>query len=129
VQVTAPFWYRLAEMAAGTEAYPYEEINDYLRTFPDDREAVGRTLALVDPRFQAGRVTAAVQINRDRENRFADDAWLEPLVAGIDADVSFYDVTHEGQTDHDANDAWMAGRLGAEPVARSWQAQERGPWH
>jgi cephalosporin-C deacetylase len=129
VQVTAPFWYRLAEMAVGTEAYPFEEINDELRTYPDRREDVERTLALVDPRFQADRVTAAVQINRDRESRFADDAWLAPLVAGLDADIAYYDVTHEGQTDHDANDAWMAGKLGVEPVARSWQAEERGPWH
>ena len=128
VQVTAPFWYRLAEMADGTDAYPFEEINDYRWTYPDRREAVERTLALVDPRFQADRVTAAVQINRDQESRFADDAWLAPLVAGLSSEITYYDVTHEGQTDHDANDAWMAGQLGAEPVARSWQGEERGPW-
>ncbi len=128
VQVTAPFWYRLAEMAAGTEAYPIEEINDYLRAFPDRREAVERTLALVDPQFQADRVTADVQFNRDQESRFADDAWLKPLVSGMHAGIAYYDVTHEGQTDHDANDAWMAGKLGAEPVARTWQGEERGAW-
>jgi cephalosporin-C deacetylase len=129
VQVTAPFWYRLAEMAAGTEAYPFEEINDYLRTYPERREAVERTLALIDPRHQADRVTAAIQINRDQESRVSDDAWLAPLVSGLTADVAYYDATHEGQTDHDASDAWMAAQLGVEPVARSWRAEERGPWH
>jgi cephalosporin-C deacetylase-like acetyl esterase len=129
VQVTAPFWYRLAEMAAGTEAYPVEEINDYLRTYPDRREAVERSLALVDPQHQAERVTASVQINRDQESRFASDAWLEPLVSALQSEITYFDITHEGQTDHDANDAWMAGKLGVEPVARTWQAEERGPWH
>jgi cephalosporin-C deacetylase len=129
VQVTAPFWYRLGEMAAGTEAYPYEEINDYLRTYPADRGAVARTLSLVDPRYQAGRVTAAVQINRDRESRFADDAWLAPLVSSLKSGITYFDVTHEGQSDHDANDAWIADRLGEDAVARSWQPEERGPWH
>jgi cephalosporin-C deacetylase len=128
VQVTAPFWYRLAEMAAATEAYPYEEINDWLRTFPGDREAVGRTLAIVDPRHQAGRVTARVVVHRDREGRFQDDAWLAPLVAGIPSEVTFYDVTHEGQTDYDAGDACMAAQLGVDPAPRSWQAEEIGPW-
>jgi cephalosporin-C deacetylase len=128
VQVTAPFWYRLAEMAAVTEAYPIEEINDYLRTYPDDRDAVGQTLALLDPQHQAGKVTATLQLNRDPEGRFANDAWLEPLVSGIGSAITYFDVTHEGQTDHDANDAWMSAQLGADPVARIWQAKERGPW-
>lgn len=128
VQVTAPFWYRLAEMADSSDDYPIEEINDYRRTFPERRDAVAQTLALVDPQFQADRVTAAVQINRDQEGRFANDAWLSPLVSSIDSEVAYFDVTHEGQTDHDANDAWMAGRLGVEPVARTWQGEERGPW-
>ena len=128
VQVTAPFWYRLAEMADRTDAYPVEEINDYRRTYPERRDAVERTLALVNPQFQADRVTAAVQINRDQESGFANDAWLEPLVSALTSGVTYFDVTHEGQTDHDANDAWMAEQLGAEPVARTWQGEERGPW-
>ncbi|HYH11593.1 MAG TPA: acetylxylan esterase [Thermomicrobiales bacterium] len=128
VQVTATFWYRLAEMAAGTEAYPYEEINDYLRTFPEDREAVGRTLAYLDPQYQADRVAASVHISRDQESGFASDAWLANLVGGLDTDVAYYDVSHEGQTDHDALDAWMSAQLGVEPAPRIWQAEEIGPW-
>ncbi len=128
VQVTAMFWYRLAEMAAGTEAYPYEEINDYLRTCPNQRDAVEHTLAMVDPRYQAGRVNANVQLSRDQESRTGNDAWLAPLVGNIESDVTFYDVTHEGQTDHDALDAWMSEQLGVEPAPRIWEPQEIGPW-
>ncbi|MBA2290810.1 MAG: acetylxylan esterase [Chloroflexia bacterium] len=128
VQVTATFWYRLAELAASTEAYPYEEINDYLRTYPDDRDAVGRTLAYLDPHYQIGRIAANVQINRDRESAAGDDAWLADLVTSINSDITYYDITHEGQTDHDANDAWLSGQLGVEPSPRLWQTQEIGPW-
>lgn len=128
VQVASTFWYRLAEMAAGTEAYPCEEINDYLRAHPDDRDAVGRTLAFLDPQYQAGRVTASVQISRDQESGTTNDAWLAGLVGSLKGDVAYYDVTHEGQTDHDALDAWISAQLGVEPAPRSWQAEEIGPW-
>lgn len=128
VQVTGTFWYRLAEMAAGTEAYPYEEINDYRRTYPGRREAVEQTVAMVDPRYQAGRVTASVQMARDQESRTGSDAWLASLVGEIESDVTFHDVTHEGQTDHDALDAWMSGQLGVAPAPRIWEPQEIGPW-
>lgn len=128
VQVTGSFWYRLAELAASTEAYPYEEINDYVRTFPDDRDAVGRTLSYLNPQFQAEHVTANVQINRDQQSAAANDDWLADLVSNIAGDISYYDVTHEGQTDHDANDRWLADQLGVDPVARLWQPEEIGSW-
>ncbi len=128
VQVTGTFWYRLAELAASTEAYPYEEINDYLRSYPDNRDAVGRTLAYLDPRYQASKVTANVQINRDQESGAGNDAWLADLVANLNSEITYYDITHEGQTDHDANDAWLAGQLGTDPAPRLWQPQEIGTW-
>lgn len=128
VQVTATFWYRLAELAASTEAYPYEEINDYLRAYPEDRDDVGHTLAHLDPRYQASRVSANVQINRDRESATGSDAWLADLIAGINSVITYYDITHEGQTDHDANDAWLSEQLGVEPAPRLWQPQEVGLW-
>lgn len=128
VQVTAPFWYRLGEMAAATEAYPFEEINDRLRAYPDDRDAVARTLAYVDPRHQASGVTPAVHLARDRESRFLDDAWLAPLVGAFASEITYFEPTHEGQTDYDATDAWMSARLGVEASPRSWRAGEIGPW-
>lgn len=128
VQVTSTFWYRLAELASSTEAYPYEEINDYLRTCPDERNAVGRTLAYLDPQYQADKIAANIQINRDRESSTGNDAWLADLVASLEPDVAYYDVTHEGQTDHDANDVWLSTQLGVEPVARLWEPQEIGTW-
>lgn len=128
VQVTAPFWYRLFEMASVSEAYPLEEINDYLRTWPGDRDAVARTLSYFDPAHQASRVTARVQMFRDQDSSFASDTGWASLTAAVNSEITYYDVTHEGQTDHDAGDAWLANQLGVEAAPRIWSAEEIGPW-
>src|SRR5215471_17678080 len=47
--VTTPaLFYNTTELAPKTQAYPLEEINDYLRMFPGRAEAVRRTLAYYD---------------------------------------------------------------------------------
>src|SRR5437016_5081187 len=57
--VTAPaLFYRTAELAPKTQAYPLEEINDYLRLHPARAEAVRRTLAHFDLVGLAPRVAA-----------------------------------------------------------------------
>src|ERR671931_1365812 len=57
--VTAPtLFYNTAELAPRTQAYPLEEVNDYLRAFPDRAEAVRRTLAYYDLRAFAPRLNA-----------------------------------------------------------------------
>src|SRR5438128_4267251 len=57
--VAAPaLFYKTAELAPRTQAYPLEEINDYLRTFPARAEAVRRTLAYYDLRAFAPRLSA-----------------------------------------------------------------------
>jgi hypothetical protein len=46
---------------------------------------------------------------------------LQPLIDAFNGPVEQYALSHEGATDHDRLDAWMAQRLGAEPKPRSWQ--------
>ncbi|HVL25522.1 MAG TPA: acetylxylan esterase [Thermomicrobiales bacterium] len=128
VAVTATFFTRLTEAAARTSAYPIEEINDWLRTYPEDTEAVHETLALVDPRSQAGAVGAKVLLAAQGPGSLGDQEWLAPLKEGLAGEAAFYDLTYEGQTDRDAIDAWLAGQLGAEPKPRIWEAQEIGSW-
>src|SRR2546425_13185504 len=45
VVATPALFYKTAELAARTQTYPLEEINDYFRMFPARAEAVRRTLA------------------------------------------------------------------------------------
>jgi cephalosporin-C deacetylase len=128
IHVTGSFWYRMLEIAAATDAYPFEEINDYLRTWPEQREAVAHTLAHLDPLYQAENITAKVLFHRDAANALLNDAWLAPLVSRMATEPDFLDMTHKGQTDYDAMDAWISAQLGIEPFPRSWIPEDIGPW-
>jgi cephalosporin-C deacetylase len=128
VAVTATFYHRLAEAAARSSAYPIEEINDWIRFYPEQEEAVTATLALADPRHQAEAVRARVLLAAHEPGSLGDQTWLAPLRERIGGEAEFYDLTYEGQTDRDAIDAWMASQLGSEPRPRIWEAQEIGSW-
>jgi cephalosporin-C deacetylase-like acetyl esterase len=128
IDVGASFWYRMLEIAAATDLYPFEEINDHLRTWPDQRDAVSNSLAYLDPVNPADRLGANILLHRDRESRLADDAWFAPLLARMPRDPEFLDLTHKGQVDYDAVDAWLSAQLGMEPFPRSWTPEDIGQW-
>ena len=107
--------YRLLDAAARSDAYPVEEINDYLRAWPERREAVATTLSYFDPLHHAHGIRALTMLPR------VDDDWLAPLRQALGADVAEYTITHRGQDDHAALDAWLAQQLGAEPRPRFLQ--------
>ena len=120
VQASGLLHYRLIEAARRSREYPVEELNDYLRAHPDRAERVARTLAYVDPLHHAARVTAPTQLAVGDPGSVGGPEWLEPLAAALGGPVERYALTHEGKTDHDALDAWLAGRLGVQqsPVPR-----------
>jgi cephalosporin-C deacetylase len=128
LSVTAPFFHRMAEVYPQTEAYPFEEINDHLRAFPDARAAIDRTLSYVDPLHHVPRVTADTLVSVGDRGAVGGPEWLEPLVQGLGGAVEQYPVTHEGQTDYDAVDRWLAQQQGVDPRPRTWQPQDIGPW-
>ena len=113
-------FYRLLDAAARTEAYPVEEINDHLRGFPAQRDAIAATLAFFDPLAHAGRVAATTLLSVGDPGGLGGPEWLEPLGAALGGPVERYAVTHEGATDHDWIDAWTAGQLGVPPRPRLW---------
>ena len=56
--VTDPvFFYATLDRASHSSGYPLEEINDYLRLYPERRGPVARTLAYFDPLFFAPSVS------------------------------------------------------------------------
>src|SRR5919109_1343985 len=78
--VTAPaLLYNTAELAPRTQAYPLEEVNDYLRAFPDRAEAVRRTLAYYDLRAFAPRLSATTLLMAGAPGTLLDAPTLEPL--------------------------------------------------
>jgi cephalosporin-C deacetylase-like acetyl esterase len=120
VQAAGLLFYRLIEARESTSAYPVEEINDYLRTYPERRNDVARTLAYLEPAHHASAITATTLLSVGPGGLSGPD-WLQPLFRALKAPVERYTLTNEGATDHDALDAWLAHRLNSEPKPRSWQ--------
>jgi hypothetical protein len=107
-------FYRLMEKRRTTSAYPTEEVNDYLRAYPETQAAVGKTLSLFDPVFHAPGLRGTAIVS------FAPSAreWTQPLLDAIGGTVEPYALTQEGGTDHDRVDAMVAESLGVEPMTR-----------
>jgi cephalosporin-C deacetylase len=120
LQTAGLLFYRLMEAREYTDGYPVEEINDYLRTYPARRQAVAHTLAYFDPVHHVGGITASALMSIG-SGRLDGREWLQPLVSAFQHSIDEYTLSHEGATDHDSLDAWMAERLGAEPKPRSWE--------
>lgn len=116
--VSGQLLYRLLEARQRTAAYPTEEINDYLRLHPEHHEALAGTLAYFDPRFHAPRVTASTLVQVSEEGSLSGPDWLEPLLGAFPSQPELRPLTHEGGTDHDWLDAWLARRQGAAPMSR-----------
>jgi cephalosporin-C deacetylase len=86
--------------------YPMAEFGDHLRSHPGDADAVHRTLAFFDAERHAPAVTAAARV----------EGHLPMLAERLRAET--YDLTHEGQTDNDAADRWLAYRFGVPALSR-----------
>ena len=114
VQASGLMFHGLMEAAKSSEAYPVEEVNDYLRTYPDRAAAVARTLAYMEPRYHVAGLKATTLFN-------GGGASVKPIADAISGTVEQYELTHEGGTDHDWTDAWMAKQLGSVPKPRLWQ--------
>ncbi len=113
VQASGLLFHRLMEARTRTDAYPVEEVNDYLRTYPQQTEAVARTLAYFEPRHHVSTLTATTLFN-------GGGAGVKSVSDAVAGTVDQYELTHEGGTDHDWADAWMARQLGAVPKPRLW---------
>lgn len=123
IDASGLLFYRAMEARLRSEAYPIEELNDYLRTYPEREAAVARTLALFDPAAHAPRIASTTLLSVGDPGAVGGPEWLEPLAAALGGPVERYAVTHEGATDHDWLDAWLAGQLGAEPRPRLWRIE------
>lgn len=126
--VTGTLFYRLADLYPRTEAYPYEEINDHLRAHPEERAALNRTLTYLDPLNHAPDVKSDALVSVGDAGAIGGPEWISPLLRSLGGAVEAYTATHEGQTDYDAVDRWVAQQQGVEPRPRTWKPQDIGLW-
>ncbi|MCA1645659.1 MAG: acetylxylan esterase [Chloroflexi bacterium] len=111
VQVGELLLHGLLESSQRSDAYPAEEVNDFLRAHPDAGPAIATTLAYFDPLHHAPRVTATT-LFATSNNR------LEPLRAAVSGPCAEYPRSHQGAVDQDWLDAWLADQLGTQPRSR-----------
>jgi cephalosporin-C deacetylase len=114
VQASGLLFHKLMRARERSEAYPVEEVNDYLRTYPDKVNAVARTLAYFEPLHHVPGLKSTTLFN-------GGEAEAASLAHAIPGTVEHYEPTHEGGTDHDWADAWMAKQLGSVPKPRLWE--------
>ena len=77
---TPSFFYAATDLAPKTEAYPRQEINDYLRLYPDRRAHLAATLAYFEPLFFAPKITAKTLL-------WGDPQTIGPLAEAITGEV------------------------------------------
>src|SRR5262249_56017765 len=59
----APYLCGFLDAIELTHTYPYEEINDYLRRYPDSRQQVANTVAYFDGINFADKITCPIIVN------------------------------------------------------------------
>jgi len=116
VVTTPALFYKTASLAPKTQAYPLEEINDYLRTYPARAEAVRHTLAYYDLPGFAPRVTAATLLMAGGPGSLFDGATLQPLVAALRGPVTVYESQQSLYKDGLYAERWMAAQCGIADV-------------
>ena len=107
--------------SAGLEAglgYPLAELGDYLRMYPDSREAVAGRLAVVNPLNTASEVRCPVLMSAGRFDRSVCPlSFAEELAEALpECDFRVYDGAAEGggHIHGEVRGAWLAARLGLE---------------
>ena len=88
--------------------YPAAEFGDHVRAHPGDADGVRRTLEFFDAHRHAAAVTAAARV----------EVPTVPATLAERLRAERYALTHHGQADNDAADAWLAARLGVPAMSR-----------
>ncbi len=116
--VTKPtLFYNTWALAPKTQAYPLEELNDYLRTFPARAQAVLRTLAYYDLQALAPRVTATTLVMAEAPGSLLDSETLAPLLEALSGPVTGHDSEQSSYRDGLYAETWMAAQCGIADVS------------
>src|SRR5262245_29244251 len=118
VVLTPALFYRTAELAPKTQAYPLEEINDYLRAFSTKATVVHRTLAYYDLQAFAPHVTATTLMMAGAPGALLDAQALAPLVMALPGSVTVHESEQSSYKDGLYAEQWMAERCGIADVQR-----------
>ncbi len=121
LRVSAMTFYRMMEAAPRTSAYPLEEVNEHVAYFTGSEQRVSKTVSYFDPLHHASAVAASALVELGDDGSLTGPEFLAPFLEALGGPVETWKLTHEGGTDHDAIDAWIAKKLGSVPAPRLWR--------
>jgi cephalosporin-C deacetylase len=116
VVTTPALFYRTAELAPRSGAYPLEEINDYLRLYPAQAVAVRRTLSYYELTALAPRVTAQTLLMAGAPGTLLDGLALQPLVAALPVPAVVHESEQSSYKDGLHAERWVAAQCGIADV-------------
>ena len=110
-------------LAPETHGYPLEEYNDYLGSYPSNRESIADTLSYFDLRAFGGRISATTLINAGPEGSILGPGTLRPLTDAISADLTVYPSERSSYKDGLYMERWIAEKLGMDApiIPEHWQ--------
>ena len=110
-------FHNTAELITLTSGYPLEEINDYVRAYPERTAQVRDTLDYYDTLHFAPRVTATTLLVTGASNDFYSPARCDALAAALGGPVERRISEHSSYRDGAAEATWLAHRHGfAQPI-------------
>ena len=115
---TPALFYRPVEVAQKTQAYPLEEINDYLRAYPDHADSVRQTLAYYNLEAFAPQVSAHTLLVAGPSGALLDRQALAPLNDALTGPVTIYEATLSTYQDGLYTESWMASQCGITEVTQ-----------
>jgi cephalosporin-C deacetylase-like acetyl esterase len=118
VVASPALFHRTAELAPRTQAYPLEEINDYLRAFPAKTAAVQRTLAYYNLLAFAPQVKASTLLMAGPPGALLEAPALADLVTALPGPVTVHASEQSSYKDGLYAEQWMAERCGIADIQR-----------
>ena len=117
VVTTPQLFHRAVDLAPRTQAYPLQEINDYLRAFPARAADVRRTLGYYELAAFAPRVIAATLLMAGAPGAVTDAASLETLAAALGGAVTVHASEESTFKDGLQIERWLAEQHGIADLA------------
>ncbi|MEO2032536.1 MAG: acetylxylan esterase [Planctomycetaceae bacterium] len=114
VTATPGFFYRTRDLHADRHGYPIEEINDYVRCFPDHAETLYETFSYFDPRWFADKLHIPCLLWGDPPQSFLPTTELMPLAEAIGPNAELRVSEQSRSLDGMTQEHWLADRLGLE---------------
>ncbi len=109
---TPAMFFATADTAPRTEAYPLQEVNDYLRHHPSQRDAVARTLSYFDLRWFAPRVTVPSLVMTEGDGDLLSAAAMDPLISALGTAPEVNKTQYSGFKDNVYVEEWVTRQFG-----------------